>query len=646
MHFPKAFALLLPITVLAVAPAVAFQDEAEAATPLQGCSFRVDPAEFLHNQSRIREQVHRSVRKMSSGALAAVAVPLTRQNFVDDEIFTKLDLMRVVPAGLTSDEEFVRRIYLDLTGRIPPPNEVRAFVVNGSKDKRNELIDRLLYSQEFATRWSVWFEDLIQSTERLSTSARAPQIEGRNALDIFVRDRFGNRHTMRSIVTSLITGKGNNYFTENGEANYAVLASTAMGPAQDTYDTMLSRTATAFLGMSHYDCLLCHSGPRHLTGISLWGEQAVRSDAQRMAAFFSRMRLPNGAPAGALQYENALYNSTDVQDAATGQYDLNTTAGNRPVRSPVGTERNFTPEYRDGARPAAGENWRSFFAGKLTSDPMFYRNLANRVWKQLFGLGLVDPVDQLDPARLDPKNPPPAPWTMQATHPILLEKLADFFRDSDTDLRALIRVMVQSSAYQLSSSYEGEWKLDYVPLFARHYPRRLSAEEVVDAIVTATGVMGRYTWPMENGQTIPQGTPARQSEPVTWAMQLPDINEPRTNTAVRDLMRTFYRGNRDTAQRMESGSILQQLSLMNSAFVLDRIRLTGASPSPVLTNIAKMQDNEQALEELFLNFLSRKPTPTEKTKALAFLQRAVSRTEAFQDLAWVCVNKVDFLFSY
>jgi hypothetical protein len=492
----------------------------------------------------------------------------------------------------------------------------------------------------------VWFSDLIPNTERLSTSARAPQIEGRNALDIFIRDRFNNNRPIRDIVTELITARGNNYMVENGPASYPVLASTAMGPAQDTYDMMFSRVATSFLGMSHYDCLLCHSGPRHLTGISVWGDNTTRSDAQRMAASFSRMRLVNGAPAGARQYEHALFNSTDVQDAATGQYDLNTNAGNRPVRAQVGTERSFTPEYRDGSRPAANVNWRVFFADKLVNDPMFHRNMANRVWKHFFGMGLVDPVDTLDPMRLDPKNPPPAPWTLQATHPMLLEKLADFFRQNDTDIRVLARLITQSSAYQLSSSYDGEWKFDYVPLFARHYPRRLDAEEIHDAIVTATGVMTRYTWPLQNGQTIPQGSAAKQSDPVVWAMELPDINEPRNNGAVRDLLRTFYRGNRDTAPRMQAGSILQQLALMNSTFILDRIRLTGTAPSPVLTAIARMQDNGQAIDELFLTFLSRRPTPVERSKAQTYLQRATSRNDAVQDLAWACINKIDFLFSY
>jgi hypothetical protein len=577
--------------------------------------------------------------KAMRAAVAAAPLP-ARRNFVDDEIFNRLEMARVKPAALSTDEEFVRRIYLDLTGRIPGPAAVRDFVADTAANKRDELIERLLVSEEFTDRWAVWFADLIQNTERLSTNARAPQVEGRNKLDIYLRTAIGNRRPVRDIVVDLITAKGNNYFTENGPANYPVLASTAMGPAQDTYDMMLSRTASQFLGMSSYDCLLCHSGRGHLTNINLWGEQATRGDAQRMAAHFARMRLSNGAP-GSVQNADVLYNSTNVQDAERGTYDLNTNNGNRPTRIPIGTERSLTPEYRDGSKPAPDQNWRAFYASKLTSDPMFARNFANRIWKRFFGLGLVDPVDSLDPARLDPKNRPPAPWTLQATHPELLEKLARFFFENDTNLRAMVRLLVQSSAYQLSSSWSGEWKYEYTALFPRHYPRRLDAEEVHDALAAASGVPGRYTWPVVNSQTMARGSPLPQSEPVEWAMKLPDVNEPRNNPVVRDFMRAFYRGNRDTAARLEAGSIQQQLGMMNSGVVLERIR----PGTPALVGISRISDNDLLIEELFLNYLSRRPTEYERARALAHLTRN-PRNEAIQDLAWACLNKVDFLYSY
>src|SRR5262249_9588286 len=126
------------------------------------------------------------------------------------------------------------------------------------------------------------------------------------------------------------------------------------------------------------------------------------------------------------------YLSEEIADFATGTYDLNTTYGNRPTRAPMGAVRSMTPVYRDGRTPPDGKGtWRDAYAAFLTSDPMFARNFANRLWKQFFNLGLVDPVDTMDPARLDSSNPPPAPWVLQASNPQLLESLATFWRKNE-----------------------------------------------------------------------------------------------------------------------------------------------------------------------------------------------------------------------
>lgn len=636
----------LACCIVAGGKALASDDE-EPVVLEQGCTFRSQPDEFTSRESRIRRDVFEQSAKLSgSSKSAAAAVPIARQNLIDDFIFAKLEQKAIAPAALSTDEEFVRRIYLDLTGRLPSPADIKDFVGSAFAGKRNELIEKLLYSPEFIDKWSTWFGDLLQNTERLSTSARAPQVEGRVAFHNFLCDAIANNKSLATIAQETITATGNNYFAENGSANYPVLASTAMGPAQDTYDMMLVRTATAYLGLASYDCVLCHNGRGHLDAVSVWGSRGVRVDAQRMAAHFARMRLTNGAP-GAVQYDNVLYNSTNVQEAATGTYDLNTTAGNRPNRTPAGTERNLTPEYRDGSRPPAGVNWRAFYAEKLVNDPLFGKNFANRIWKQMFGLGLVDPVDSLDPDRLDLKNPPPSPWTFQTEHLELLDRLGRFFMENNTDVRALLRLIAQSTAYQLSSRYEGEWKLEYVPFYARHYPRRLDAEEIHDAVVKASGLPNRYTWPVINNQTVTRGSALRQSDPVEWAMKLPDLTEPRTNPGnILTWMRSFQRGNRDTAQRSQAGSILQRLNLMNDAFVTSRIKVQN---SPVMKGIVALSDNKEAVDELFLTFLSRWPTSAEREKALAHVAKAsttAARNMAFEDLAWVCVNKIDFVFSY
>jgi hypothetical protein len=582
-----------------------------------------------------------------SAATPANAAPLERRNLIDFYILGKLEEVGVTPARLSTDEEFVRRVYLDITGRIPSANSLKEFIASTDPNKRDNLIDTLVSAPEFNDKWAVWIEDLLGITERLSTSGRAVQVEGRNAFDAWLREKMSHNWSMIDIAKAVVTGTGNNYQFENGPANLMVASSVGMGPIQDTYDMMLVKTTNAFLGLGHYDCLLCHNGRGHTDQLSSWATRTTRADAHRMAAHFSRVRL-SGVP-NTVQYQNPLYNSTNVTDAATGTYDLTTTFGNRPNRTPYGTERNLQPEYRDGAR--ASGNWREAFANKVTSDPLFAINLTNRMWKEFFGLAMIDPVDALDPDRLDPNHPPKAPWTLQATHPDLLQALAEDFRRNGTSLRELIKVIAKSSAYQMSSRYDGEWKAQYVPLFARHYPRRLWAEEVHDAIVQASGVTPQYSYLLVNNQTVAQGTPANslpKSEPTPWAMKMPDINEPRylnslTNGSAVTFMASFTRGNRDTTRRGGSGSILQQLSIMNdNTVVLSRLKM---ATSPGLRELAKITENAGLVDELWLTFISRLPTETERAKAVAHLGKG-NRNTAIEDLAWVAVNKMDFLFSY
>jgi hypothetical protein len=172
-----------------------------------------------------------------------------------------------------------------------------------------------------------------------------------------------------------------------------------------------------------------------------------------------------------------------------------------------------------------------------------------------------------------------------------------------------------------------------VQLFARHFPRRLDGEEIHDNITRATAMPGRYAV-------------AGWGDPVEWAMQLPEPVEPRSNGAAAAFMNAFFRGNRDTQPRSQGGSILQQLSLMNDAFVLNRIRVAS---SPTLLRISRLADNSEAAEELFLTFLARLPSEYEKGQTLAILAQganATLRNQRIEDLAWALINKIEFLYSY
>lgn len=602
------------------------------------CTFQASRDSFLSAQSRARTQVFDRTRavRLSSHTRGNVDVStIPRRNFIDDEIFGAMAARGIASAPLASDEEFVRRASLDLTGRLPSPAAIRDYVADSNPGKRYALVDQLLWAPGFVDKWTMWMGDWLRNASTNATSYSPQGLDGRNALYKYIWTSVSDSKGLRDMALEILSPAGNNYEERTGQVNFLSSAGAPGGPAQDTYDAMLVKSATTFLGLGHYDCLLCHNGRGHLDQLSAWGKSVLRQDAEKMAAFYARTNLvrwtaPAGTPNNVAQ-TNFYFNSYDVQDVTNRTYDLNTNFGNRPnrVSSPLV---RLTPEYRGTAAKPADNNWRLAFASFVVDDPMFSRNIVNRVWKQMFNLGLVEPVDGLDPARLDPSNPPEAPWTLQATHPQLMEKLSAELTRQNYSLRELLRLIVTSSAYQLSSEYDGEWKVDYVPLFARHYPRRLDGEEVHDAICMGTGVFNTY---VQWGQN------------VTLAMQLLDSVEPRNNVGnAATFMNYFLRGNRDTQPRNQNTTVQQSMALMNDGFVTNKIHV---SASPALQAIAKLTDNNAIAEEMFLKFIARKPSDGERAKAVAALAKATTAAQknaVVEDLAWALINKIEFLFSY
>ncbi len=600
------------------------------------CSFIAHRDEFLSSQARARQDVVTRVSSLNPllkgiHAEDATVAPssLPHRNFIDDIVFAGLISAKVPAAPLSTDTEFVRRITLDLTGRIPSSADVKAFVADTTPNKRDVLIESLLGSPEFIDKWTLWLGDLVQNVS--SASNVNIGLTGRDTFYNYLRVAISDSVSFRDIAFQLVTGAGETGDFNSGPANYIYRQQTPMGPVQDSFDTTMARTADAFLGNTYYDCLMCHSGRGHLDAISLWGSQVSRVDAESMAAFFSRLNF--NMPRTSSVPSDPMYNSWHVVENTSAGYALNTTYGNRPTRAPIGTVKTLTPVYYgSGVAPLSGQNWREAFGAQLIGDRMFARNFANRMFKQFFNLGLVDPVDTMDPARLDPNKPPPAPWVLQAAIPQLLDSLTDAALTTHFQFRDFMRILVQSTAYQLSSRYDSTWNINYVPMFARHYPRRLDAEEVHDAIVKATGIMGNYN---VNGTTAPL---------IQWAMQLPDPLAPSGSGA--NLLNSFLRGNRDSVQRSSDASILQRLTVMNDSFVTSR---TKVAASPELMAVSKMTDNNAIIEELFLTFVSREPTTAEKSTALAYLtaaNTAALKNSAIEDLAWALINKLDFLYSY
>ncbi len=613
-------------------------------TKVADCSYERDPESYRMALRRAVEAISVRTEGIAGRIRGMAGPPLSSSRsssdpsgemresheYIDDFIFGKMNADQIPHAAASSDAEFLRRVTLDLTGRIPSGDDVRSFLDDQSPGKRARLIDSLLASPEFVDKWTMYYGDLLKNTSADSNITR--YAEGRNAFYGTIRDFVANSVPYDVFVKNLLTAAGSTW--TNGAGNWDLGAYTPMGPIQDTYDTLASRASAEFLGLANMDCLLCHSGAGHLDNVNLWAAATTRTQAWGMAAFFSRYRFARSTN----QSTTANLYYWTISDAASGEYQLNTTAGNRKPRTPLADgSKTVKPNYMFSADPPQGSTYREMFANYLIKDRQFARASVNYLWKEMMGLGIVEPADQFDLARLDPNNPPPAGWTLQPSHPQLLEALTDDFIAGGFNIRSILRVIANSAAYQLSSRFDGEWKEEYTPYFARKYIRRLTAEEVHDAIEKATGVLGSYTI---------QGF----TEPVQWAMELPETQgtnnagEPRSNSGVAAFLNFFLRGNRDQILRSDEATIFQALNMMNNNFVLSRIRNSNRNSTVSRLLADPSLSNPQVVEELYLRTLGRFPTSAERDAALQSL--AGDRTAWAENLAWVLLNKVDFLYNY
>jgi len=601
------------------------------------CTYLDNPSEFQYSELKHWRDVSQRTGnvaitlkpRVALYAATADAPPLTpRKNFIDEYIFGRMERDGIQPAPISDDQTFLRRVFLDLTGRPPSPDQVRAFAYDGNPSKREAIVDALVGNVEFINKWTMFFGDLYKNNTTNTNVTR--YFQGRDAFYLYLKDALTRNKPYNQMAAELITANGDNWV--NGPANWIVGGNIAGGPVQDTYDGQAVNTAQMFLGLNTVDCLLCHDGARHLDNVNLWGAKETRVDMWGLSAFFARTRFPRTVVS-----QTPMYAKFDVSEAATGEYTLGTTTGNRTARAVQGRVNTAAPRYPfTGTTIPANADRRAALANLVTNDPQFARTIVNYIWEKFMVVAFVSPSNGFDPARLDPQNPPAAPWTLQPTNPELLEALSQSFRDNGYNLRQLMSLIVKSNAYQLSSQYPGEWKPEYVPYYARKFARRLDAEEIHDAVVKAAGVMPTYTLDY-NGSTYPL-------PPVNWAMELPDTSEPRSNGTTVGFLNAFGRGDRDQTRRDSSGSSVEALTMMNNTFVMNRIHNANAG-STVQQLLRSTTEPFAIIEGLYLATLDRFPSTDEITIAAAVMKRLGNQRGA-ESLQWALLNKLEFLFSY
>lgn len=555
-------------------------------------------------------------------------------NVVDKHIFGVLQEKGIQPAARTNDYEFVRRVSLDLTGRVPKPERVTAFVSDSDPDKRAKYVDELLNSAEWVDKWSMFFGDLYKNTDQVRATNTLRRAEGREAFYNWIYNSLKDGKAYNRMAFELIAAEGPNSWTQ-GELNWQIGNRTTGGPTQDHFDQMAAAAMETFLGNSHFNCIVCHNGRGHVDTLSLWGKSASRMQAYGFAAFFAQATFVQ-QPRDQRPDPNIYYWTVGLN--RNGTYALNTTTGNRPPRQPVSGARVVAPVYPfgDAMTANAGESLRTAAARLVTSDFNFSRATVNYIWKELMVRGLVEPVNQMDPDRLDPDNPPPAPWTLQPSNAALLRDLAQDFIDNGYNLKSLMRRITTSDSYQLTARYDGQWNPSWDNLHARRLVKRLWAEEVYDAIAQTSNVAAPITITVST--RVPNGAVA-MTRVVPAAMQ---TTSPASRGGAAAFLNPFYPGDREDTERRRDGSDQQALTLMNNNFVMTRTRANAAGG--LLSKHINKTDRE-LVENLYHTVLSRMPDESERATAGAALTSG-NRQQAAENLLWSLYNKVDFFFNY
>lgn len=560
---------------------------------------------------------------------AAATVAVVHRNFIDDEIFGKMKRDGVPHAPLATDLEFLRRAKLDLTGRIPTPVEVREFNADRAADKRARLIDQLVGSPEFVDKWAYFFMDILRANGKMGRGyqlfhyALKESLAADRPYDDWVRSLIASSAKSNYVVASANPIAREHVEGKPGEA--ADGDDLSKVNQIDTHDELTILYGKIFLGIN-LSCISCHNGGGHLEKVNAYLTTKRRVDFFQEAAFLGKTRyIPH------VEKSAAVMGHFFVDDGGAG-YNTKADSMLRNRRSGGSNVPKFILSD-EVARPGADP--REELGRMLSGHPQFARATANMFWAKLMGVGIVDPYDEFDLARLDPKNLPEG-WDVQPSHPELLEKLGKYFRENDHSLQKLFKLICNSSAYQLSARFPGEWKESYTRYYSRKFVRMLTAEELHDAIATATSRPGKFVIASkkEDG-TSDGGAPSS----VQMAMQ---VAVPQPKGELKSFMAAFGESNRGSPPRPPTPSPLQPIMMMRSPVVNDRV--LAAKDSRVQRLLDTYADNGKVVDELFLGTLSRQPLPAERILAVSALDK--SRVDGAQNLQWALLNLVEFLYNF
>lgn len=516
---------------------------------------------------------------------ATVYSTAKRSNFIDDRILEQLQELHLEPSRRCDDSTFVRRVFLDTIGVLPTPQEVQQFLKDQDPDKRNKLIDELLKRPEFVDLWTYhWSDVLLINGTRLRPQAV-------KAFYSWVRGHVEKNTPWDQFVRKIITAQGSSF--ENGATNFYALH-------QDPQN-MAENASQAFLGLS-IECAKCHNHPL---------EKWTNDQYYAFANLFARVRAKGWGGDG----RNG-DGKRNLVLASVGELVQPTTGVPQP---PTPLDGKPLPFDYAGDRRVPLADWMV-----SPDNPYFARAITNRVWAKFFGVGLVEPVDDL---RLS--NP--------ATNERLLSELSQFVIDNRYDLKKLMRLILRSEAYQRSSTPAPLGKGDK-RYFSRYYPKRLQAEILLDAISEVTQVPTQFNqiaFPGADNQKTdfyPKGT---------RAVQLYD------SAVASYFLKTFGRNQREITcecERTNEASMVQVLHISNGDTLNQKLATKENRIKKLLDQ--KLSD-EQIVDQAYLICLARYPTAAKKAELVKILSHSkVEKRVLVEDLFWSLVSSREFMFNH
>jgi hypothetical protein len=503
---------------------------------------------------------------------------------IDRLIAAQWEANGVTPAPQADDAEFLRRASLDICGRIPPASDVRDFLADGRPDKRRRLIDRLLGTATYIVHYTnQWRAAMIPEADA------EPQFRTfLPGFEAWLRSRIAENRNYAQIVEEVLTlpfnaGDMQQFQQPDTPTPYAFYRAKQGQP-----ENLAAATARIFLGI-RLECAQCHD---HF--FDKWKQDEFWS----YAAFFAPLQ------------REAMMRAVDIEDPSAPAAPSSRGAALAPVVMIPGTQRTVVARFLDGSEPAwtADSESRQVLAEWVTSpeNAYFARAAVNRLWANHFGIGLVDPVDDISS-----NNPP--------SHPEVLDLLASEFAAHDFDVKFIIRVITATQAYGLTSR-QTHASQQTPRMFARMAVKGLTPEQIFDSIAQATG----YQQPFDPEQPL-------------------NFN----NDERRQMFIEMFANSSDAPTERQS-TILQALSLMNGEFVADA---TDVSESRTLAAVAESPflDVPQKVEALFLATLSRPPTAAESEQFSKYVAAGGSTDDphtALGDVFWALLNNSEFLMNH